>query len=67
METVKLLLGIGESLVGRMLAYDSLSATFSSLEVPRRADCPTCRDPRLVPPIVEYGEDCAAPELVPRD
>ena len=43
-EAVKLLLGIGEPLVGRLLVYDALSMTFKSFKTPRRKDCATCGD-----------------------
>jgi adenylyltransferase/sulfurtransferase len=43
-EAVKLLLGIGEPLVGRLLVYDALSMTFRSFKTPRRKDCATCGD-----------------------
>jgi molybdopterin/thiamine biosynthesis adenylyltransferase/rhodanese-related sulfurtransferase len=43
-EAVKLLLKIGEPLVGRLLVYDALSMTFKSLKVRRRLDCATCGD-----------------------
>jgi molybdopterin/thiamine biosynthesis adenylyltransferase/rhodanese-related sulfurtransferase len=43
-EAVKLLLKIGEPLVGRLLVYDALSMTFKSLKVRRRPDCATCGD-----------------------
>ncbi len=67
LEAIKLLLGIGEPLIGRMLAYDGLSATFSMFEVLRRPECAACGDPDLVPEITDYDEGCSPPELVPRD
>jgi adenylyltransferase/sulfurtransferase len=41
-EAVKVLLGIGEPLVGRLLSYDALSMTFRTFKVRRDPDCPTC-------------------------
>ncbi|HET7202489.1 MAG TPA: molybdopterin-synthase adenylyltransferase MoeB [Steroidobacteraceae bacterium] len=41
-EALKLLLGIGEPLVGRMLRYDALQARFEEFEVPRDPRCPVC-------------------------
>ena len=41
-ETIKLLLGIGETLVGRLLTYDAARATFLDLRQRRRPDCETC-------------------------
>jgi molybdopterin/thiamine biosynthesis adenylyltransferase len=46
-EVVKLVTGAGEPLVGRLLLYEALSATFTELKVRRDPDCPICsRDPR---------------------
>ena len=45
-EVVKLVCGIGEPLVGRLLLYEALGATFTELKVRRDPDCPICsRDP----------------------
>jgi len=45
-EVVKLVTGTGEPLVGRLLLYEALSATFTELKVRRDPDCPICsRDP----------------------
>jgi molybdopterin-synthase adenylyltransferase len=41
-EVVKEILGIGRSLSGTLLLYDALNASFESLTVAKRADCPTC-------------------------
>jgi len=41
-ETIKLILGIGEPLVGRLLTYDALQATFSEFRLRRRDDCAAC-------------------------
>lgn len=41
-EAIKMLLGIGDPLVGRLLMYDALSMSFRSLKVRRDATCPTC-------------------------
>src|SRR6202035_1436790 len=58
MEAIKLILGIGEPLVGRMLAYDALEESFRTLKLRRDPACPACSD--SAPPIViaEYDEYC---------
>jgi len=43
-ETIKLLLGIGQPLVGRLLCFDALAATFRELRLPRDPQCPGCAD-----------------------
>jgi molybdopterin/thiamine biosynthesis adenylyltransferase/rhodanese-related sulfurtransferase len=45
-EVVKLVVGVGEPLAGRLLLYEALSATFTELKVRRDPDCPVCsREP----------------------
>jgi molybdopterin/thiamine biosynthesis adenylyltransferase/rhodanese-related sulfurtransferase len=46
-EALKLLLGIGEPLVGRLLIYDALDATFQELRLRRDPACPACGDDRV--------------------
>jgi sulfur-carrier protein adenylyltransferase/sulfurtransferase len=45
-EVVKLIVGVGDPLIGRLLLYDALAASFTELKVRRDPDCPICsRDP----------------------
>ncbi len=45
-EVIKLIVGAGEPLIGRLLLYEALSETFTELKVKRDPDCPICsRDP----------------------
>jgi len=51
-EAVKVLLGIGEPLRGRLLVIDTLEASVSTLSVPRDPECPACgKSPRIRPPL----------------
>lgn len=59
MEAIKMLLGIGESLVGRLLLYDALDQEFTTVRIDRDPDCSACGDPGLPPRIVEYDALCA--------
>jgi hypothetical protein len=43
-EVLKVVLGIGEPLVGRLLLFDALDGTFSELRLSRDPNCPTCSD-----------------------
>jgi len=48
-EVIKLVTGIGEPLIGRLLLYEALGATFTELKVRRDPDCPICsRDPEEI-------------------
>ena len=58
-ETVKILLGVGEPLVGRLLHYDALASRFSTFRVERRPDCAWCGDEGEVPELVDYEAFCA--------
>ena len=45
-EVVKLIIGVGEPLIGRLLMYDALAATTTELKIRRDPECPICsRDP----------------------
>lgn len=57
-EAIKLLLGIGETLVGRLLTYDALTQEFLDLELRRDPDCPACRDESSPPRLVDYDAGC---------
>jgi molybdopterin/thiamine biosynthesis adenylyltransferase len=48
-EAIKLLLGAGEPLIGRLLIVDALSGVFEEVGVPRDPACPTCRDAAAPP------------------
>jgi molybdopterin/thiamine biosynthesis adenylyltransferase/rhodanese-related sulfurtransferase len=57
-EAIKLILGIGDSLSGRLLAYDSLEQSFRTYKMLRDPQCPTCSiDPEKIV-IAEYDQYC---------
>jgi sulfur-carrier protein adenylyltransferase/sulfurtransferase len=57
-ETIKMLLGLGETLAGRLLIYDALEQDFSNVRINRNQACPACGDPDHPPRIVEYDQYC---------
>ena len=59
MEAIKLILGLGESLTGKLLTYDSLDQSFITLNLPRDPECPACSDETNPPPLVDYDDTCA--------
>ncbi|HJQ77475.1 MAG TPA: molybdopterin-synthase adenylyltransferase MoeB [Acidimicrobiia bacterium] len=65
-EAIKYILGIGESLVGRLLCYDALTQEFWALNIRRDPDCPACGDEESPPRLVEYDATCAYPGAVAR-
>lgn len=57
-EVLKLLLGIGESLSGRLLLYDALDQDFQTLRISRNPACPTCSNGAAIH-LVDYDDSCA--------
>ncbi len=58
LETIKLLLNMGEPLVGSLLVFDGLEAEFRRLRFDRDPGCRACADPANKPEIVEYDQYC---------
>jgi sulfur-carrier protein adenylyltransferase/sulfurtransferase len=58
MEAIKILLGLGETLAGRLLAYDALEESFRTFKVPRDPDCPACGPNAGEIVIAEYDDLC---------
>ncbi len=66
MEALKLLLGLGEPLIGRLLAYDALEETFRTYKMQRDPACPACGEGAGEIVIAEYDELCMPhPRLAP--
>ena len=61
LETIKLLLGIGTSLVGRLLVFDALTTEFRTLRIRRNPSCPLCGDEPTITGLIDYAEFCGAP------
>ncbi len=57
-ETIKLILGIGEPLIGRLLLVDSLAMRFRELKLRKNADCPVCGPNPSVRELIDYNEFC---------
>jgi molybdopterin/thiamine biosynthesis adenylyltransferase/rhodanese-related sulfurtransferase len=79
METIKLLLGTGDSLAGRLLLFDALALKFRELKLRKNPDCPVCGANPTVTKLIDYFEFCGVrgeeapdvdlhvPEITPRD
>src|SRR5919112_6002674 len=67
-ETIKLIAGIGEPLIGRFLIYDALRMHFRELKLRKDPDCPVCGTHPTVTKLIDYEQFCgitpAAPEPV---
>jgi sulfur-carrier protein adenylyltransferase/sulfurtransferase len=58
METIKLILGTGEPLVGRLLLFDALAMRFRELKLKKNPDCPMCGNHRTITKLIDYEEFC---------
>ena len=58
-EAIKLILGLGDTLVGRLLCYDALAATFREFRTRANPACEYCSDPGAFPGYSDYEEFCA--------
>ncbi|HEV2306232.1 MAG TPA: molybdopterin-synthase adenylyltransferase MoeB [Candidatus Acidoferrales bacterium] len=58
METLKLILGNGQPLVGRLLLFDALRMRFRELKLRKNPDCPVCGEHRTITELIDYAEFC---------
>jgi len=56
---LKLLLGIGDPLVGRLQLFDALGATFTEVALRRDPDCPVCGEHPTITEYIDYVEFCS--------
>ncbi|HEY1805381.1 MAG TPA: molybdopterin-synthase adenylyltransferase MoeB [Terracidiphilus sp.] len=65
-EAIKLILGKGESLIGRLLLVDALAMRFRELKLKKNPACPVCGDNPTVTRLIDYEQFCGvAPESTP--
>jgi adenylyltransferase/sulfurtransferase len=57
-ESIKVILGIGEPLIGRFLIYDALKMKFRELKLRRDPECPVCGDHPTVTKLIDYEQFC---------
>ncbi|WP_137122389.1 molybdopterin-synthase adenylyltransferase MoeB [Segeticoccus rhizosphaerae] len=62
-EAIKLLLGIGEPLVGRLLVHDALRQTWDTLTVRKDPGCPVCGEHPTITELVDYRDFCGMPSV----
>ena len=79
METIKLILGTGEPLAGRLLLFDALAMHFRELRLRKNPACPICGEHRTIDKLIDYEEFCGIrgeeaapvttgiPEITPRE
>jgi molybdopterin/thiamine biosynthesis adenylyltransferase/rhodanese-related sulfurtransferase len=57
-ETIKLILGIGEPLIGRLLLVDALGMSFRTLKLRKNPDCPVCGTNPTITELIDYDQFC---------
>jgi adenylyltransferase/sulfurtransferase len=57
-ETIKLILGTGETLIGRLLLFDALRLRFRELRLQKDPQCPVCGDQPTIRELIDYDEFC---------
>src|SRR5260370_29555434 len=79
METMKMILGSGENLVGRLLLFDALGMKFRELKLRKNPNCPVCGTHPTITKLIDYYEFCGVrgeeapgpsvqvPEITPRE
>jgi molybdopterin/thiamine biosynthesis adenylyltransferase/molybdopterin converting factor small subunit len=60
-ETIKLILGLGEPLVNRLLLYDAQSMEFREVKIRRDPECPLCGDNPTITQLIDYEAFCGGP------
>jgi molybdopterin/thiamine biosynthesis adenylyltransferase/rhodanese-related sulfurtransferase len=78
-ETLKLIIGKGDPLIGRLLLFDALGMKFRELKLRKNPECPVCGDHPTVTKLIDYQEFCGirgeeapaasttVPEMTPRE
>jgi adenylyltransferase/sulfurtransferase len=61
-EVIKLILGIGEPLIGRLLLVDALAMSFRTLKLRKNKDCPVCGENPTVTELIDYDQFCGIPK-----
>ncbi len=61
-ETVKLIMGIGDPLIGRLLHFDALQMKFREFKLRRDPKCPVCGDHPTITELIDYDQFCGVPQ-----
>jgi adenylyltransferase/sulfurtransferase len=61
-EAIKLILGIGEPLIGRLVSFDALKMRFREFTIRRDPKCPVCGDHPTIHDLIDYEQFCGLPQ-----
>jgi sulfur-carrier protein adenylyltransferase/sulfurtransferase len=60
-EAIKLILGIGDPMIGKMLLYDALEMSFTTIKIRKNPNCPVCSLPAEQVQLIDYEQFCGVP------
>jgi adenylyltransferase/sulfurtransferase len=60
-EAIKLILGVGEPMIGRLMLYDALSMSFTEVKLRKNPSCPVCGENPTVTELIDYEQFCGMP------
>ncbi len=60
-EAIKLITGIGEPMIGRMLLYDATEMSFTTIKIRKNPNCPVCGIPHEQVELIDYEQFCGVP------
>jgi adenylyltransferase/sulfurtransferase len=66
-EAVKLIIGNGEPLIGRLLLYDALNMKFREMKLRKDPNCPVCGENPTVTELIDYEEFCGIPQAAAQE
>ena len=61
-EAIKLIMGIGDSLIGRLVSFDALQLRFKEFKIRKDPDCPICGDHPSIHELIDYDQFCGIPQ-----
>ncbi len=61
-EAIKLILGIGDSLIGRLVSFDALKLRFREFRIRKDPKCPICGDNPTIHQLIDYDQFCGIPQ-----
>jgi sulfur-carrier protein adenylyltransferase/sulfurtransferase len=61
-EAIKLIIGIGDSLIGRLLSFDALKLRFREFKIRKDPKCPICGDHPTIHELIDYDQFCGIPQ-----
>ncbi len=60
-EAIKLILGIGDSMIGRLVLYDALNMEFTEVKLRKNPNCPVCGENPTITELIDYEQFCGVP------